>query len=164
MDYFWSIEYLRYFESFFFAEHALLQKGRRKLNPGTFSRHQTILNCRYLFTLWSLAWPSFLEVVLPRLWLGCPLMKYGCAPVLYCFHNFNQSSLLSAVLMSVWSVVNNSVTAEICLRVSPTTPGDCEKVVVIVALLLLLLLLLLLVCSCCCCYRCGREQCQFCAK
>ena len=33
--------------------------------------------------------------------------------------------------MSVWSVLNNSVTAEICLKVSPTTPGDCEKVVVI---------------------------------
>ena len=77
---------------------------------------------------------------------------------------FQPEFLLSAVLMSVWSVLNNSVTAEICLRVSPTTPGDCEKVVVIVALLLLLLLLLLLVCSCCCCYRCGREQCQFCAK
>ena len=96
--------------------------------------------------------------------VGLPIDKIWMYAGLVLLPLFQPESLLSAVLMSVWSVLNNSVTAEICLRVSVTTPEDCEKVVVIVALLLLLLLLLLLVCSCCCCYRCGREQCQFCAK
>ena len=63
--------------------------------------------------------------------VGLPIDKIWMYAGLVLLPLFQPESLLSAVLMSVWSVLNNSVTAEICLKVSPTTPGDCEKVVVI---------------------------------